>query len=245
MGGYIRGHVDRAALGENGPIRFVAANEGLQGDGIDLRMAGAQLDRYRANPIFGYGHRYYSREDLPIGKGDTVEVSGTQLLVDVTFDQADQFAVEVERKYRDGYLNAVSIGFDVWKWKDGKGNYWSGGIAEEWELTELSAVPVPMDAAAVVAGGRALRGELLGALDLLADPEVVDVDVELDVPRDARLVRVTNELIRSADPVLLGLCIARALRRATDTTPPPRPDVPGVDAAAASSLLAALTLGRG
>lgn len=243
-GAYVRGHVDRAGLGENGPIRFVAANEGLQKDGIDLVMAGVQLDRYRANPVFGYGHRYWTREDLPIGKGDSVTVKGKQLLIDVTFDQGDPFAVEVERKYRSGYLNAVSIGFDVWKWKDGKGNYWSGGIAEEWELTELSSVPVPMDAEAVVAGGRAMRGELLGALDLLTGGSTQEVPVEIDLGRDARTVRVTDELIRSADPVLLGLHIARALRRAVDTTTIPRPE-PGVDDDAARDLLAALTLGRG
>ena len=241
-GAYVRGYVDRTAVGEGGPIRFVAATEGIKGDGIDLRMAGAQLDRYRANPIIGYGHRYWTRDDLPIGKGDNATVSGKKLMVDVSMDPDDEFAMQVDRKIRAGYLSAVSIGFDVWKWKDGKGNYWSGGVAEEWELTEISVVPVPMDAEAVVAGGRAMRGELLGALDLLTGDH--DTPVDVDTGDGWRSVRVTDGLIRSADPVLLGLHIARGLRRAVDTTTTTRLE-PGVDDDAARDLLAALTLRRG
>lgn len=242
MGAYTRAYADRASLDGDGPIRFVAATEGVKGDGIDLRMTGASLDRYRSNPVFGFGHRYYSREDLPIGKATDVQVDGARLLLDVAFDPDDEFARKVERKYRGGYLNAVSIGFDVLGWEGGKGSYWTGGVAETWELTEVSAVPIPMDAEAVVAGGRAMRTQLLGDLDVLLGDRDVPVDVErADL---GRLVRVSDELIRGADPVLLGLTIARALRRdletATTTTPPDQPV--GVDDAAVRDLLAALTL---
>lgn len=242
MGAYARAYADRASLEGDGPIRFVAATEGVKADGIDLRMSGAQLDRYRRNPVFGYGHRYWSRDDLPIGRATSTEVSGSQLLIDVGFDQSDDFARRVEAKYRGGFLNAVSIGFDVTAW-DGKGSYWGGGIAKEWELNEVSAVPIPMDAEAVVAGGRALRGELLGALDLLGGA-AVPVNVEKDLIRYARTVSVSENLICQADPVLLGLYIARALRRAVET-PDVEPTAAGVDDDAARGLLAALTLGRG
>lgn len=153
---YTRAYVDRAALADSGPIRFIAATEGVKGDDIDLRMSGAQLDRFKSNPVFGYGHRYYTRDDLPIGTCPYAEVSGSQLLIDVEFDQEDPFAVTVERKYRAGYMRAVSVGFDVWSWQDGKGSYWMGGVAEKWELTEVSAVPIGMDPNAVAQSGRSL-----------------------------------------------------------------------------------------
>lgn len=156
---YSRAYVDRDAMKDGAPIRFVAATEGRKADNIDLRMTGARLDRYRSNPVLGYGHRYFSRDDLPIGRSVLTDVDGTRLLIDVEFDPADDFAQKVERKYRDGYLNAVSVGFDVVRWEGGNGSYWSGGVAEEWELTEVSAVPVPMDALAVVQSGRAGPGE--------------------------------------------------------------------------------------
>lgn len=151
---YSRAYVDRETAAEAGPIRFVAATEGRKGDNIDLRMTGARLERFRSNPVFGYGHRYYGRQDLPIGRAVRTEVEGARLMIDVEFDQGDEFAREVERKYRDGFMNAVSIGFDVSRWEGNAGSYWSGGVAEEWELHELSAVPIPMDDQAVVQSGR-------------------------------------------------------------------------------------------
>lgn len=152
--GYARAYIDRDASGKDGPLRFVAATEGKKGDGIDLRMAGARLDRYQANPIIGYGHSYWGRQSLPIGRADNVAVDGKRLLMDVTFDPADEFAMTVDRKYRDGYLNAVSIGFDVYGWEEPNASYWTGGTATDWELLETSAVPLPMDADAVVESGR-------------------------------------------------------------------------------------------
>ncbi|GGM64128.1 hypothetical protein GCM10012275_38350 [Longimycelium tulufanense] len=224
---YTRGYVDREATRAGaGPIRFVAATEGRKGDNIDLRMTGAQLDRYRANPVFLYGHRYFSRDDLPIGRATGVEVDGPRLLIDVEFDQDDDFARRIEKKYRDGWMNAASIGFDVTKWEGGKGSYWGGGVAEEWELLELSAVSVPMDAAAVVESGRTATlarlleaPELDGLTELDVLPGIVDI---VDEPMGRWVtVKVAHELAASADPLLMGVAIAREFRAIAERGPVP------------------------
>lgn len=254
---YTRAYVDRDATTDDGPIRFIAATEGRKADNIDLRMTGARLDRFRSNPVVGYGHRYWTREDLPIGRGTHASVEDGKLLIDVEFDQDDDFAQRIERKYRSGFMNAVSIGFDVIRWEGGKGSYWGGGVAEEWEPYELSAVPVPMDGSAVVESGRA-RGldlrELLAEIPL--DPSVV---VELDEAMRTRSVRVTEELLQHADPLSLALHLARALATAPtrapaapapeptpDPEPAPEPPTPEmvVGEDAARSLLAALTMDK-
>lgn len=148
------GHVDRATAREGAPLRVVMATEGRKADGIDLRMSGAGLDRFRANPVLGYGHRYYGRDNLPIGRVNpaSITVDGPSALADLEFDQGDEFARTVERKMRDGYLNAVSIGFEVLAWENDNAR---SGVATSWELSELSVVPVPMDASATVQAGRA------------------------------------------------------------------------------------------
>lgn len=170
------GFVDRANVTDDSPLRVIMASEGRQADGIDLRMSGADLSRYRGNPVLGYGHSYYGRMNLPIGRvnPDTMAVDGTQLAGSLEFDQGDEFAREVERKMRAGFLNAVSIGFDVLQWESADDNYWRGGVATKWELSELSVVPVPMDAAALVTSGRGLDPAdpvLLGALRDLSEDE--------------------------------------------------------------------------
>jgi HK97 family phage prohead protease len=160
------GYVDRASLADGSPLRVVMATEGRKADNIDLRMSGARLDRFRANPVLGYGHAYWGRENLPIGRvdPDTIDVVGTALAGSLSFDADDDFAVKVERKMRAGYVNAVSIGFDVLEWENGKGDVWRGGVATAWEMTELSVVPVPMDANAVVTSGRSLFADADRAL---------------------------------------------------------------------------------
>ena len=150
------GYVDRASLADGAPLRGVMASEGKQADGIDLRMSGVDLGRFNRNPVLGYGHRYWSREDLPIGRVDNVKVAGKELSGDLVFDDGDEFAMTCERKMRAGILSAVSIGFEVTEWENENDNYWRGGVATGWELHELSVVPVPMDSNAVVTSGRSL-----------------------------------------------------------------------------------------
>lgn len=160
---YLRGYVvrDTDTDGESkttGPIRFVAATEGRKADGIDLRMDRVDLARYKANPVIMYGHDYFGRESLPIGRAEMVKVDGPRLLVDVAFDTDDEFAATVDRKVRSGFLNAMSIGFDAHNVDD-------DGVPESWELFENSIVPLPMDPNALVEAGRARAlTSLLGQL---------------------------------------------------------------------------------
>lgn len=216
------GHVDRAALREGAPLRVVMASEGRKADNIDLRMSGADLARFRANPVLGYGHSYWGRTNLPIGRvdPDSLTIDSTQLHGELAFDASDEFAVEVERKLRDGFLNAVSIGFDVLQWESAEDNYWRGGVATKWELTELSVVPVPMDAAAVVTSGRGLADpELIGALRGFSEEEFARLVVRLQALQN----------------------VAAGRGPLVDPEDPPSPPAPGVTEDAARALLAAFT----
>ena len=181
---YVHGLVERKA---GKPMRIVAANEGRQADGIDLRMEHADLSRYLANPVVGYGHDYWGRESLPIGRAVTTVIEGTQLLIEPEFDQDDEFAVAVERKLRAGYLNAVSIGFDVHDVDE-------LGVPARWELFETSVVPLPMDAAALVAS-RAAPGLCPRCIAAAPVPRQTDHDVA---------ARRRSQLIRARARVLLG-----------------------------------------
>lgn len=133
----------RAAGKPGTPIRFVAGTEGVKRDGLNLIMTGMRLDNFRRNPVFLFGHDYVGTR-LPIGRAD-VQLKGSQMLADVTFDQADEFAREVERKYRDGYMNAVSLGWNTLEMQ--------GRDVTESELLDVSAVPVPGDADALMQRG--------------------------------------------------------------------------------------------
>jgi len=120
---------------EGTPVRFTASSPGVKRDGKSLEMGGWNLGNYRRNPVFLWAHSYGMFGNvLPIGRAD-VTAEPERLVADVTFDQEDPFARQVESKYRRGFLHAVSVGWDENE-VDGKVQY---------ELLDISAVPVPGD----------------------------------------------------------------------------------------------------
>lgn len=131
----------------DGPLRFVIATEGRKGDGIDLRMDNVDLGRFQTNPVVMALHDYFQ---LPVGRAENVAVEDGKLMADAIFDTADPRGAEIDRKYREGFMSAVSVGFDVFDVND-------QGVPARWELLEFSAVPIPMDGDALVASGRQAR----------------------------------------------------------------------------------------
>lgn len=133
---YIRAYCQREGMAEAGPVRFVASTEDVARDGMVIEAAGWQLDPYRSNPVVLWAHAY---DKPPIGKA-IVAVEDKRLMADIEFDQGDEFARNVERKYRQGYLNAVSVGWRTLEMGPGK----DIRITKA-ELLDISAVPVPAD----------------------------------------------------------------------------------------------------
>ncbi|OII60105.1 hypothetical protein BJP40_00655 [Streptomyces sp. CC53] len=203
---YMRGYVQRADTDDQGdeaagkPLTIVAATEGRKGDGLNLTMKGAQLGRFDANPVVGYGHSYWGRDGLPIGRSDKTWIDGDSLKMSIVFDQDDDFARKVERKYRNKIMNAFSIGFDVWNIAD-------DGTPEGWELFEVSAVPLPMDPNAIVESGRedhlaAVRG-LLHVPGLLSEDDVARL--RQSVRAGAVLSKKNKTLVQNAVTALTEL----------------------------------------
>lgn len=120
-----------------------------------LNPRGWKLDGYAANPVILYNHDAgdggplgIGRKDvLPIGRGHAY-VQGDALLVDVTFDQNDTFALDVQRKVEQGILNAVSVRYII-----PEGYYRTnerGGLdSDVQELLEISIVTIPGNQRAV------------------------------------------------------------------------------------------------
>lgn len=142
MNGYLRAYAQMTGEGAAGePIRFVASTETVARDGLVVEQAGWRLDNYMRNPVFLWAHDYGGAH-LPIGRAVPMVQDG-KLVADVTFDQDDPFAREVEGKYRRGFLHAVSVGFNPIKIVGGGAG--AAPRSVETELLDISAVPVPGD----------------------------------------------------------------------------------------------------
>jgi hypothetical protein len=154
---YAQQPASRAAGKAGDPIRFVASTEDVARDGMIIEAAGWDLAHYRANPVFLWGHDMLGSRP-PIGKAG-VAVEGKRLMADVTFDQDDAFARDIERKYRDGFLNAVSVSWDTREYAPRKEVGEPLRVTKA-ELLAISAVPVPSDVGALMQRGAARRGGL-------------------------------------------------------------------------------------
>ena len=123
-------------------MRFKASTEGVKRDGLDLLAKDWVFDNVRENPIFLWSHGFTMRP--AIGRIDKIEVEGEDTIINVTFDQADDFARLIESKYRNGFLNAVSMGWLNIEVEE------KGKMRRKRDVTEVSAVNVPADPEALI-----------------------------------------------------------------------------------------------
>ena len=128
------------------PIKFVAstAKPDRYGDVVDQK--GWDLRAYNRNPVVLFNH---NPAQMPIGKGKAY-VENEQLMLEVEFDQKDEMAKTIEQKVRDGYINAVSVGFQPSKTiaraslpPDHPYYGKSGSYFQASELLEVSIVTIP------------------------------------------------------------------------------------------------------
>ena len=146
------------------PITFIASTEGIKRDGMELKSENWELTNYRKNPVFLWAHDYVGNHP-PIGRAE-VKLEDKVLKATVTFDSDDPFAASIERKYRNGFLNAVSVGWNTIL-ADGK-SWDSPDLSVDdfrYDLLDISAVPVPGDPDALEDRRRSLIEELIDELD--------------------------------------------------------------------------------
>ncbi len=114
------------------------------------------LRRYKANPIVLYGHNAY---DLPIGFARDVRVEDGQLLATLHFvdEKASPRAEQVWQGIKQGSLRAVSVGFQPGTVSTTKVGDKDVIVLSNNNLLEISVVPLPANAEAVMAQEKSLN----------------------------------------------------------------------------------------
>ena len=152
----------KATRAPDGMIDFIGSTSEPDRAG-DIVEQNWDLDAYRKNPIVLYGHDH---EGLPVGKAVRVGVKAGALSFRVKFVPREiyPFAGVVQDLYAGGFLKAFSVGFrpietkmyaDAASRPAGLGAY--GQHITKSELLEVSAVPVPANASALVSAGAGAR----------------------------------------------------------------------------------------
>lgn len=131
--------------------RFIAssATEDRYGDTVQPR--GIDTTNFASNPVILFGHK---SSELPVAKATRTWVDEQdRFMVDVEFmrDGVDAFADKVKTFVKEGFLNAVSIGFIPveQKARHNKDGEFLGYNFLKSEILEISIVPIPALAGAL------------------------------------------------------------------------------------------------
>lgn len=124
-----------------------ASNSIVDRDGEVINVEGWDLEKYRKNPVVLFVHDH---RDFPIGRAAWVKKQDDRLIAKIILHDKTEKARIAWELVRDGFLNAVSVGFlprsSHLEKVDGK----EVRIYEEVELLEISLVPVPANPDALV-----------------------------------------------------------------------------------------------
>jgi len=116
-------------------------------DGDMLDPSGWVFNNFKKNPVMLWSHNAGVGERRPpIGKIEDVQVKDGKVYFTPKFDLKDPFAKEIHRKYKEGFLNAFSVGFLPLEWEETETGY----HFKKQEALEFSAVNVPANPEALV-----------------------------------------------------------------------------------------------
>lgn len=125
-------------------IRFVLSDSSVARDGHTLATSGWDISSYQKNPVVLFGHDA-GHVNSVIGRMSSITTRGDQLVGDVEFMPGDvnPAAETVYQMVRQGYLNAVSVGFIPQDGVPARGRGPGAYDFSKQELLEVSVVPVP------------------------------------------------------------------------------------------------------
>jgi len=126
----------------SGKLFAIASNENTDRMGDSILLNGWQLGNFKKNPVLLFAHKY---NEAPIGVVRNLKIEDKNLTFEPEFHQITELAREVGKMYDSGIMNAFSVGFIPLKFNDKDKK-----IIEKSELLEISAVPVPAHAEALV-----------------------------------------------------------------------------------------------
>ena len=135
--------------------RMIASTPDVDRDKDRVIATGARLDNFLKNPVLMYGHNYRDPWAL-IGKAADLQVDagGINFQPELREPANDSDPMTVIRALWDQkLLRAASIGFNPTKWME---NEVGGRDFVEWELLEISIVPIPANQNALRLAAKAI-----------------------------------------------------------------------------------------
>ena len=182
-------------------LEFAGSTEDVDRMGDIIRADGWVLKQFKKNPVFMWIHDY---SQPPIGRGLKVwmDKETKKLMFRIEYASAEiyEFADTIYKLYKGGFLHAVSVGFIPLEW-EGKSEEnpspkWEGNIFTKQELLELSAVPVPANANALIVSARDQGLITVKEFEAVMAPESIEIKEMRNDPQVIATIKESIEAIK-------------------------------------------------
>lgn len=123
---------------------FIICTEDVNRYGYRVLLSGARLDNFKKNPVMLYNHDDWGQK--PVGRWDNIRIEDGKLVATAVFAEGDDHAQQVKNLVDQGAISATSIGMMPITYSSDTTVLAPGQTREtvtEWELLEVSLVPIP------------------------------------------------------------------------------------------------------
>jgi hypothetical protein len=120
-------------------LKFVINDESVNDRGYSILTSGIDLSRFEKNPVC---LAFHATSLLPVGKW-RLEKKGNVLFGYLSFDEKDEFAIQLKAKYEGGFMSGISVGIVI-------NQMTASNVATNSELYEISLVVLPSNKASVL-----------------------------------------------------------------------------------------------
>ena len=129
-------------------LKFAITTPAIDRDNDTIRVEGWDFADYVKNPVVLWGHDYHSP---PVAKAVSIYNAGHQIESEAEFTGQDLYAFGymVFRMLKEGFLNAVSVGFLPMEYQLANDRDFGLNITKQ-SLLEYSVVPVPSNPEALI-----------------------------------------------------------------------------------------------
>ena len=180
-------------------IEVVASKEVVDRQGDKVIINGISIDKFVKNPVVPFAHNYSS---LPVAKAVGIKFEGDELVMKLQFASKElhEFADTVFNMFKEGFLNAVSIGFIPLKssFDETEGAF----VIEKSELLEVSVVPVPANQDALVRSFEAMKSVNIKAEEKSQEIMKETVKAKPDMAISVRDVDAVKEELEKAETII-------------------------------------------
>jgi HK97 family phage prohead protease len=169
---HIKYNTTKAEEVEDRVLRFIGSTQDVDRDNEKILASGWRLKNYRKNPVVLFGHNA-SAEAVARTKKVWVDKEKKQLMFDIEFPppEISSKGDSLFRLYKNGYMNATSVGFlpnrDKIEWGEKAGE--PSVTFKEQDLLEISLVSIPANPQAIMTSKsiqKAVKDEVIDDLEL-------------------------------------------------------------------------------